>query len=75
MEDKDIDRVVEILERESQWWNSPTGTKSTDTSHDPFKVLISCILSFRTKDELTHQAARRLFNIAKSVQKMLKLSS
>ena len=75
MEDKDIDRVVEILERESQWWNSPTGTKSTDTSHDPFKVLISCILSFRTKDELTHQAARRLFNIAESVQKMLKLSS
>lgn len=31
---------------------------------DPFQVLISCILSLRTKDEITYPAAQRLFNVA-----------
>jgi endonuclease-3 len=40
----------------------------------PFKVLISTILSQRTKDEVTIEASKRLFKIADSPKKILKLS-
>lgn len=33
---------------------------------DPFKILISCILSLRTQDRTTEQAAARLFRLASS---------
>ena len=41
---------------------------------DPFKVLISCILSQRTKDEITREASRKLFRVADTPNKLLKLS-
>ena len=40
----------------------------------PFKILISCILSQRTKDEITRDASKRLFKIADTPEKILKLS-
>ncbi len=41
---------------------------------DPFLVLISCILSLRTKDETTLPASERLFRVAVTPQDMLRLS-
>ncbi len=48
----------------------------TDISHgrDPFLVLISCILSLRTKDATTLAASRRLFAVAADPAAMVKLS-
>ena len=43
-------------------------------TRDPFRVLISCLLSLRTKDETTGPAARRLFELASTPQAMLTLS-
>ncbi len=40
---------------------------------DPFLVLISCILSQRTKDEVTTAASERLFKLAKRPEEMLEL--
>jgi len=40
---------------------------------DPFLVLVSCILSLRTKDAVTTTAAERLFELAKTPQEMLEL--
>lgn len=40
---------------------------------DPFKVLISCILSLRTKDEVTGAASRRLFVLAGTPETLAKL--
>jgi endonuclease-3 len=40
---------------------------------DPFKVLISCILSLRTQDKTTGIASERLFRLAPDVQIMSKL--
>ena len=40
----------------------------------PFMVLISCILSLRTKDKVTAEASNRLFKLADNPQKMLGLS-
>ncbi len=45
--------------------------KQTDS--DPFKVLISCLISLRTKDEVTAVASARLFKIADTPQTMAKV--
>lgn len=37
---------------------------------DPYKTLVSTILSARTKDETTHQASKRLFKLAPSIKKL-----
>ena len=39
----------------------------------PFEVLISTILSQRTKDEVTRKCARKLLNVANTPEKILKL--
>jgi endonuclease-3 len=43
--------------------------------HDPYLVLVSCILSLRTKDKVTVERANALFAKAKSPQEMLGISS
>ena len=40
---------------------------------DPFRVLVSCILSLRTRDEVTAAASERLFALADTPQKLLSL--
>ena len=46
---------------------------AVDKYRDPYKVLISCIISLRTKDEVTEKASKRLFKKADNPYKMLKL--
>ena len=41
---------------------------------DPYLVLISCILSLRTKDKTTVEASNRLFRVAKTPKKLAALS-
>jgi endonuclease-3 len=40
---------------------------------DPYKTLISTILSSRTKDEVTLKASKRLFNLAQNLKELRKL--
>ncbi|MEW6075533.1 MAG: endonuclease III [Candidatus Omnitrophota bacterium] len=47
----------------------------TSRTKDPYLVLISCILSLRTKDAVTHQAGKRLFALADTPKKMIQLSA
>jgi endonuclease-3 len=42
-------------------------------SRNPYLVLISCLLSLRTKDKTTVEASNRLFKIADTPRKMLKI--
>ena len=44
-----------------------------DRRRDPFRVLIACLLSLRTKDETTGPAAERLFALADTPAVMLRL--
>jgi endonuclease III len=75
MKDNNINKIIQILKREVQKWNTPIVTRiAADRKKAPFKVLISCILSLRTKDETTSGATERLFNIAGSPEEMLRLS-
>ncbi len=37
-----------------------------ETSRSPFRLLVACVISLRTKDEVTAESSRRLFAIADS---------
>jgi len=43
------------------------------TKPDPFKILISCLLSLRTKDNTTESVSEKLFKIADTPEKILAL--
>ncbi len=58
----DIARIVKSLRREVKRWKTPIVTKYAQASRRPaFQVLISCLLSLRTRDEQTANASRKLF--------------
>lgn len=48
-------------------------TTIAQKSRDPFRVLISCLISLRTKDEVTDMASARLFAKADTPAQMLDL--
>lgn len=65
MTDADIHVIMRRLADESHKWSSPSVTiVSQCTGGDPFKVLISCIISLRTQDNTTAAASERLFALA-----------
>ena len=74
MKASEIDTVIKKLKAEYPKWNVPAVTLEAETSRDPFKVLISTVLSLRTKDETTAEGSRRLFKLADNPRDMLKLS-
>jgi endonuclease III len=67
--------VIALLRAAAPSWNAPVVTLIANQTADPFHVLISCLLSLRTKDETTGPAARRLFQLAETPQAMLQLSA
>ena len=68
-----IDQVIKILRREMRDMPDPSVTLVGKRWKSPFLVLISCILSLRTKDETTLPASLRLFQLADTPQSMKKL--
>ncbi len=75
MKDAQIHAVMRLLRREVAKWQTPIVTLMAETYASPFRVLISCILSLRTQDATTAQASRRLFALADTPEKMLKLTT
>ena len=73
MKNKEINEVVKILKKTVKQWKVPIVTQVAESGRDPFKVLISCILSLRTKDYTTAAASQRLFKIADAPAKMLRI--
>ncbi|WP_457755156.1 endonuclease III domain-containing protein [Thermovibrio ammonificans] len=69
-----ISRIVEILREAKKEWAVPVVTLMGQMGTDPFKILVATVLSLRTKDEVTAEAARRLFQVADTPEKLLKLS-
>lgn len=70
----DIDAVMAALEKAVSAWDTPAVTIISQRDKDPFKVLVSCILSLRTKDETTGAASLRLFSLADTAESMLRLN-
>ena len=44
-----------------------------DNNKDPFKILISCLLSLRARDENTEVVSRKLFEVAKTPEEISKM--
>jgi len=71
MKDEDIHACVRILKREIRRWQEPVVGVIAKGSRDPFHILISTVLSLRTKDLTTAEASTRLFCLAATPQAML----
>lgn len=67
-----IDKIVEIL----QSANQPRSefVNLMETFHNPYLVLIACILSLRTNDKTTYPATLRMLELAQTPQEMAKVS-
>jgi endonuclease III len=70
-----IHQAMALLAEAVKPWDTPAVTIVATRDHDPFKVLISCILSLRTRDQTTAEASQRLFALADTPQKLALLSA
>ncbi len=69
-----IHKVLKTLKKQVSTLDVPYIDAMSGVGRDPFKVLISCILSLRTQDRTTAAASERLFAIASNAEKMAGLS-
>ena len=60
----DIPVLLAKIRRASRAWRLPSVSQVGLDSRDPFRVLVACILSLRTRDETTGPASERLFALA-----------
>ena len=65
--------MIARLRREAPRWRPTALADVAERSRDPFRVLIACLLSLRTKDETTGPASERLFALADTPADMLRL--
>jgi len=69
---KNIPEIMQLLKK-----SYPTHTKTTlnrmRDNPEAFKILISCLLSLRTKDKNTEKVSRELFAVADTPEQILKL--
>jgi endonuclease-3 len=68
-----FDTIVKTLQS-SYKDDVPSVTRVANETKDPFLVLIGCILSLRTKDEVTDAAAERLVQRARNPREILALT-
>jgi endonuclease-3 len=73
MDNKTIVKILEILKREYKKWKAPIVTEIAKETRDPFRVLVSTVLSSRTKDAVTRKAAEKLFERAATPSDIEKL--
>ncbi len=67
-------KVLDIIEKEKVKWNAPVVSLIGKRTKDPYRVLISTIISLRTKDQITEEASKRLFSLADNPYDMVRLS-
>ncbi len=70
MNEKEIEKILNFLEDVWEYENSPLKVYGNLEKSNPFQILISTILSSRTKDKITYTAADRLFKIFKTPQEL-----
>ncbi len=73
LSNKQIGVVITRLKAAMRDWPDPSVTLVGKKWKDPFLVLISCLLSLRTKDETTLPACGRLFARARDIRGLLNI--
>ncbi|MCM0083211.1 endonuclease III [Geomonas sp. Red32] len=74
MKDDQIHQAMAIVAEAVTQWVTPAVTIVATQDGDPFKVLVSCILSLRTRDQVTAETSGRLFALADTPEKLIHLS-
>lgn len=74
MGELNITKIITTLENFVEHFEEPAVSKVARNKRDPYCILISTILSLRTKDKTTLEASERLFSKADTPHKMLKLT-
>ncbi len=71
-----LDEIIDILKQEYPKWRAPAKDllQNYRYARTPYTILISTLLSFRTKDEVTFAAAHRLFALADNPYDMINVS-
>jgi endonuclease-3 len=74
LDNRKISKVIRTLKQAATHWKVPA-VIHIGQGNDPFRVLMSCILSLRTRDEVTEVASQRLFALADNPKKLLALDT
>lgn len=74
MKEIDIATVFETLKEDLKTKKLPIVSALAEKKSDPFQILVSTLLSLRTKDEVTEIATENLFALAGNPSEMLQLS-
>ena len=74
MRNEHIATVIHLLRRELEKGKYPIVSDLAERERNPFQILISTLLSLRTKDEVTEVAAEKLFKLAATPEEMLQLT-
>jgi len=71
-----FDEIFGLLKKELVRYEDHivSNSEENEINHGPYTTLISCILSLRTKDEVTEKASIRLLKKYNTPEKMIKLS-
>jgi endonuclease-3 len=73
MEKSHIHQIIKILKKELDVGEMPIVSHLAESERDPFVILISTLLSLRTKDEVTAEATDRLLALACTPEEMLRV--
>jgi endonuclease-3 len=74
MDDCHIVEIIRLLEIEQESHELPVVSRLAVDRRDPFVLLISTLLSLRTKDEVTAKATEKLFTLASTPEEMFRLT-
>ena len=74
LDEEYLDNIFKLFSDKLAEMGSPLPSVSIVAEEDrsPYRVLVSTIISLRTKDSVTLQASRRLFEIAPDIDKLAK---
>jgi endonuclease-3 len=75
MNNREMSAVIRALLDDLENLGLPIVSQFAEENRGPFTILVSTILSLRTKDEVTAEASERLFRLASTPEDMLKLSA
>jgi endonuclease-3 len=72
---KSVAKLLRVLAKQAPKWNAPIVALAAQQNQSPFLTLIGCILSLRTKDQMTAVACEKLFAKARTPEAILALPS
>ncbi len=77
LDEKYVDEIFNSFSRELEKLGSPLPSVSLIAEEDnsPYRVLVSTLISLRTKDAVTMEASKRLFEIAPDINALALLDS